>query len=106
MTAKPGAQPTTSRPPVNDFAGLSYTDDQKAAIDKIHRDSESRQETVLKDNKLTADQKDAMLLGYARLEAGAIFRVLLPDQQRQVRKKILARQAADRAPQKRQIPQG
>ncbi len=105
MMASPGAQPTANSLPADDFAGLNYTDDQKAAIEKIHRDAELRRETVLKDDKLTADQKDAMLTGYTRLENGAVFRVLSPDQQRQVRKRILARHAADHATQNKQTPQ-
>lgn len=106
VMASPGTQPKTDSLPANDFAGLNYSDDQKAAIDRIHRDSELRKETVMKDEKLTPDQKNAMLLGYTRLEYGAIFRVLLPDQQKQVRKKVLARQAADHATQRKQTPQG
>jgi len=98
----PVAQPKGAHFPADDFAALNYTDDQKAEIDKIHRETESRKEAVKKDQKLTADQKDAMLLGYTRLERGEVFRVLSPAQQSQVRHRILARKAADQAPQKKQ----
>jgi hypothetical protein len=85
----------------DDFAGLSYTADQKAEIDKILRDTEFRKNVVEKAEKLTQDQKNAMLVGYSRLAYGAVFKVLSPEQQRQVRKRIIARRAADRAVQKR-----
>jgi len=75
----------------DDFAGLNYTDEQKAAIDRIHRDSATRKAVVAKDADLTPDQKDAMLVGYTRMEYGMIFRVLTPEQQREVRKKIQTR---------------
>ena len=88
----------------DDFVGLSYTAQQKAEIDKILQDTEMRKGAVTKDEKLTQDQKDAMLSGYTRLAYGAVFRVLSPEQQAQVRKKILARRAADHAPQKRVPP--
>jgi Spy/CpxP family protein refolding chaperone len=91
------------RPPLppNDFDGLNFTDEQKAEIDKIHRETESYKSIVAKDDKLTPDQKDAMLYGYTRLEIGRTFKVLTPEQQKEVRKRILARRAADQsAPQK------
>jgi Spy/CpxP family protein refolding chaperone len=88
--------------PPDDFAGLSYTDEQKAEIDKIRLDTKSRKAMVAKDEKLTADQKDAMLLGYTRMEYGRIYKVLSPEQQRQVRQRIHARRAADEAAKKKQ----
>ena len=87
------------------FAGLKYTDDQKVEIDKIHRDAETRKAAVSKDEKLTQDQKDAMLLGYTHLEYSSIFKTLTPEQRRQVRDKIRARKAADQPAQKEQAPQ-
>jgi hypothetical protein len=81
---------------------LSYTDEQKAQIDTIRQDTKSRKEVVAKDDKLTADQKDAMLLGYTRMEYGRIYKVLSPEQQRQVRQRIRARRTADQAAQKKQ----
>ena len=64
----------------------------------------SRKETVAKDQKLTGDQKDAMLLGYTRMEYGMIYRVLSPEQKREVSQRIRARKAADQAAQKMQPP--
>jgi Spy/CpxP family protein refolding chaperone len=94
-----------SSSPAEYFQGLDYTPEQKAEIDKIHRDTETRKAAVAKDEKLTQDQKDAMLTGYTHLEYGSIFKVLTPEQQKQVREKIRARKAADEAAQKKQTPQ-
>jgi len=90
--------------PEDDFAGLIYSDEQKAEIDKIHRDIESHKVVIAKDTTLDADQKSAMLFGYTRIEYGRIFQVLSLEQQKQVRQKILARKAEDPAAKKRQPP--
>jgi hypothetical protein len=100
--ASAGAQAKRDVLPPDDFAGLTYTDEQKAEIDKIRLDTKSRKAVVAKDEKLTADQKDAMLLGYTRIEYGRIYKVLSPEQQRQVRQRIRARRTADQAAQKKQ----
>jgi Spy/CpxP family protein refolding chaperone len=103
--AVPGSQAGSSSSPAEYFQGLDYTPEQKAQIDKIHRDAEMKRAAVVKDDKLNQDQKDAMLAGFTHLEYGSIFKVLTPDQQKQVREKIRARKAADQAAQKRQAPQ-
>ena len=100
----PSTQPMRAPLPPNDFAGLNLTDEQKAEIDKIHREIESNKSVVAKDEKLTPDQKDAMLLGYTRMEYGRTFKVLTPEQQKEVRQRIQARKAADQSAQKRQPP--
>jgi Spy/CpxP family protein refolding chaperone len=90
---------TTSRPirtkkepgPMDDFAGLNFTDDQKARINKIHEDFKARMDAVIKDEKLSADQKGAMLQGFQHMQRGEVYKVLTPDQQTEVRKRILAR---------------
>lgn len=102
--ASPGAQPNGDPLPPNDFAGLNYTEKQKGEIDKIHQETELHKAVIVKDQALTADQKDAMLLGYTRIEYGRIFNVLSPEQQKQVRQRITARRAADQAAQKKQPP--
>ncbi len=104
--AVPGPSGNSSSSPAEYFQGLDYTPEQKAQIDKIQRDAETRKAAVAKDEKLTQDQKDAMLTGYTHLEYSSIFKVLTPEQQRQVREKIRARKAADQAAQKKQAPQG
>jgi Spy/CpxP family protein refolding chaperone len=103
--APTGAQANRDSLPPDDFAGLSYTDEQKAEIEKIRLDTKSRKAVAAKDEKLTADQKDAMLLGYTRMEYGRIYKVLSPEQQRQVRQRIHARRAADEAAKKKQPSQ-
>lgn len=90
--------------PENDFEGLNYTEEQKAEIDKIHRDTESRKAVVMKDDKLTPDQKDAMRLGYTRMEYGMTFKVLSPEQQKQVRMRIQARRGSEQTANKPSLP--
>ena len=82
-------------PWANDFAGLDYSDEQKTQIAKIRQDAASRKQAVTKDDKLSAEQKDAMLTGYTRLEYSSIYRVLTPEQRRQVGMKIRARRLAE-----------
>src|SRR2546423_11831380 len=62
--APPAARPKSDAQPTEDFAGLKYTDDQKEKIDQIHQDMKSRMDLVVKDEKLSPDQKEAMLQGY------------------------------------------
>jgi len=100
----PVAQGQGGSLPLEDFAGLTYTDEQRAEIDKIQRDTESRKNLIIKDEKLTADQKDAMLVGYARLEYESIFNVLSPEQQKQVQQRIRIRRAAGQAARMKQPP--
>jgi Spy/CpxP family protein refolding chaperone len=90
--------------PQDDFAGLNYTDEQKAKIDKIHWETEAHKAAVVNAPNLNDDQKNAMLLGYTRMEYGSIFQVLSPEQQKQVRQKMNARKAAAQAEQRKQHP--
>jgi hypothetical protein len=101
-TASPGTRPKRDALPPDDFAALNYTDEQKAEIDRIHRETESHKAVVAKDEKLTADQKEAMLVGYTRMEYGLVYKVLSPEQRREVRQRLIARRAADQAAQKKQ----
>jgi hypothetical protein len=84
----------------DDLAGLKLTDEQQTTIDRIRRETAAHEDAVLKDNKLNADQKGAMLRGYDRLEMGSIYTALSPEQQRQVREKIRARRQAEQKVQK------
>ena len=77
--------------PLDDFAGLTYTDEQKAKIDQIRQTTRQRMDAVRKDEKLTPEAKQAMLEGYQRLEIGELFKVLTPEQQAEIRKKAQAR---------------
>jgi Spy/CpxP family protein refolding chaperone len=87
--------------PADDFAGLDYSDEQKTEIDQIQRHSKALMDAVVKDDKLTADQKDAMLMGYKRIEYGQVYKVLTPQQQKQIRQRIQARRAEKQAAQTR-----
>lgn len=80
--------------PDDDFAGLHYTDQQKADIQRIQKDSKLKRDTVLHDAKLSPEQRDAMLQGLARIERLDIYKALTPEQQEEVRKRNLARREA------------
>ena len=88
----------------DDFEGLTYTDEQKAQIAKIRQETQSKMSLVANSKDLNGDQKDAMLLGYTRMEYGQIFKVLTPEQQRQVRKRNQDRKLADQAAKRKQTP--
>jgi Spy/CpxP family protein refolding chaperone len=88
----------------DDLAGLKYTDDQKAKIDQIHQDMKSRMDAVVKDEALNAGQKQAMLEGFARIERRQVLQVLTPDQLAEVRKKALARRAAEQQQRQQALP--
>jgi Spy/CpxP family protein refolding chaperone len=98
----PTARPKKNAPPPDDFAGLTYTDDQKAKIGQIHEDMKGRMDNVVKDEKLIPEQKGAMLDGYRRMEYRQVFGVLTPEQQKEVREKVRARRAAEQEEKKKQ----
>lgn len=96
----PLARPKREPGPPDIFAGLTYTEEQKAKIDEIHQSFKTRLDAVVKDDKLSPEQRDAMLQGYQLMERREVYKVLTPEQQREVRKRIAAERAA--ASQKRQ----
>jgi hypothetical protein len=98
----PAARPKKNTPPPDDFAGFQYTDEQQARIDQIHQDVKSRRDAVVKDEKLTAEQRDAMLAGYQRMERSQVYKVLNSQQRKEVLRRIRARQAAEQAEQNKQ----
>jgi hypothetical protein len=102
--APPAARPKKDTPPPDYFAGLQYTDEQKAQIDQIHQDVKARMDATAKDEKLTAEQKDAMLKGYQRMERSSVYRVLTSTQRKEVLRRIRARKAAEQAEQNKQFP--
>ena len=103
-TASPPARPKKDVPPTDYFAGLTFTDDQKAKIDEIHRNTKARMAVVDKDATLDAQQRGAMLDGYRRMENGQVFKLLTPEQQDAVRHKIQAERLAEREQKKKQSP--
>ena len=100
--ASPAARPGVDSRPKDIFAGLTFTPEQQAKIRRIHQDFKSRREAVVQDDKLSADQKQAMMEGFHRLENGEVFKVLTPEQQKQIRESAAARRTADRAAQEKQ----
>jgi hypothetical protein len=93
--AGPTAGPAKGSSSLNDdFAGLNYTAQQKANIQLIQKSAKMRKDSVLKDEKLSAEQRDAMLQGLDRIERGQLYRALSPEQQAEVRKRLVARREA------------
>ena len=88
--------------PLEDFAGLNFNEEQKAKIQQIRQDIKSRMDAVARDEKLSPDQKEAMLLGFQRMERSQVFEVLTPEQQSEVRKRIQARRKAVKQSQRPQ----
>lgn len=103
LGASPTARPKKDTPPIDYFAGLTLTDDQKAKIAEIRQNSKSRIDALAKDEKLSPEQKDAFFTGYRRMENSEIFNVLTPEQQAEVRKRMRAQRAAEQH-QKKAVP--
>jgi len=101
--ASPAARAGADSRPKDVFAGMTFTPEQQVKIRRIHQDFKSRREAVVQDDKLNADQKQAMMEGFHRLEDGEVFKVLTPEQQKQVRQGILAKRTADKAGQEKQV---
>ena len=100
----PTVRPKKDTRPTDDFAGLQYTDEQKARIDQIHEDMKSRMDTTAKDEKLSTEQRDAMLAGYQRMERSQIFKVLTTQQRKEVLRRIRARHLVEQEQQKKVSP--
>lgn len=101
----PAAQANKQPAPMDIFAGLQYTEDQKAQIGRIHQDIQLRRNTVIKDDKLSSDQKGAFLEGFDRLERREVFKVLTREQQIEVRKRMSTlRQGAQMDTEKKKLP--
>jgi Spy/CpxP family protein refolding chaperone len=76
--------------------GLKLSDDQKTKIAQIRQNGELRREAIIKNDGLTQDRKETMLLRLHRMETSEIFRVLTPDQQKEVQKRIADQRTAER----------
>jgi Spy/CpxP family protein refolding chaperone len=100
-TASASARPMRDARSTDDFAGLKFTDEQKAQIDEIHRRIATRKDAVVKSEKLDADQKEAMIAGLGRMERGEIVKLLTPEQQRQVLNRVRSGHAAAQEEQKK-----
>lgn len=69
----PSARAKRAPDPIDDFAGLHFSDDQKAKIQQIRQDIKSRMEAVARDDKLSLDQKEAMVEGFQRMERSQVY---------------------------------
>ncbi|HEY3707515.1 MAG TPA: hypothetical protein VGL22_20810 [Terracidiphilus sp.] len=103
-TASTGAQPNPLPAPAGDFSGLTFSEEQKARLQKIHEQGQSRLSTVANDPKLDGSQKSAMLEGYQRLEYSQMYEILTPEQKAVVRKNMAARHEKERHHQPNQQP--
>jgi Spy/CpxP family protein refolding chaperone len=84
--------------------GLNLTDDQKAAMKKIHESTKTQLDAVNQDESLTADQKAAkthQLRHSARMQ---MVKLLTPEQRQQMRANVRALRAS-RRDQQQQPPQ-
>jgi hypothetical protein len=102
--AAPAPRAVKAAAPMDDFAGLQYTDDQKTKIRHIHEDIKARMDGVVKSDKLSPEQKGAMLQGYAFMERRQVYGALRPDQQLEVRKRTLARRAEEQKTEQKKQP--
>jgi Spy/CpxP family protein refolding chaperone len=84
---------------------LQYTEDQKAKIEKIRQDMRTRRDAVVKDDKLSPEQKDAFFQGFERMERSQIYEVLTPEQKSEVSKRMQARRQEGRKELKEKKPQ-
>jgi Spy/CpxP family protein refolding chaperone len=94
MMATPPPRPNKIPGPLDDFADLKLTADQKAKIHQIDEDGKSRVAAVVKEDRLSPEQKGAMIQGIQHKERGEAYKLLTPDQRTEVRKRILARREA------------
>ncbi|HYK51687.1 MAG TPA: hypothetical protein VEU94_18345 [Terriglobales bacterium] len=102
--AAPAARANRSSRPPDYFAGLTFTDDQNVKIAEVHRNMKVRMDAVVSDQKLGAEQKDAMLAGLRRMENGQVFKLLSPEQQKEVRERIRAQRATEQGAKVKQQP--
>ena len=74
--------------------GLNLTDDQKAQIQQIHKDTKAKVEAVSADSTLSADQKVEKTRQLRRAAHMQVRKVLTPEQRQAMRERARARRAA------------
>jgi Spy/CpxP family protein refolding chaperone len=84
--------------------GLNLTDDQKAAIKKIHESTKAQLDAVNKDESLAADQKAAKIHQLRHSARTQMVKLLTPEQRQQMRANVRALRASRRE-QQQQPPQ-
>ena len=100
-TASPAAAANAETLPLE---GLKLTDDQKTRIAKIRQHVEARREAIIKNAALNQDRKETILQGLNLVETSEIVRVLTPDQQKEVQKRIADRHASEQQEQHQSKP--
>jgi hypothetical protein len=74
---------------------LKLTDDQKTRIAQIRQNVEERREAVIKNEGLSQDRKETILLRLHRTETREIFSVLTPEQQKEVQTRVMEQRSAE-----------
>ena len=95
-TASPAAAANAETLPLE---GLKLTDDQKTKIAKIRQHVKARREAIIKNEALNQDRKETILQRLNLIETSEIFRVLTPDQQKEVQMRIADRHASEQQEQ-------
>jgi Spy/CpxP family protein refolding chaperone len=85
--------------------GLNLTDDQKAAMKKIHDSTKTQLDAVNKDESLTADQKAAKTHQLRHGARTQMVKLLTPEQRQQMKANVRALRASRREQQQQQPPQ-
>jgi Spy/CpxP family protein refolding chaperone len=85
--------------------GLNLTDDQKAAMKKIHEATKAQLDAVNKDESLTADQKEAKTHQLRHVARMQMVKLLTPEQRQQMKANVRALRASRREQQRQQPPQ-
>jgi Spy/CpxP family protein refolding chaperone len=85
--------------------GLNLTDDQKAALKKIHESTKAQSDVVSKDETLTADQKQAKIHQLRHSARMQMVKLLTPEQRQQMKANVRALRASRREQQQQQPPQ-
>ena len=94
-TQHPASPAAPARANTLPLDGLKLTDDQKTRIAKIRQHVEARREAIIKNEALNQDRKETILQRLNLIETSEIFRVLTPDQQKEVQKRIMDQRAAE-----------
>src|SRR5580704_10541814 len=85
--------------------GLNLTEDQKAAMKKIHESTKAQLDAVNKDESLAADQKETKIHQLRHGARTQMVKLLTPEQQRQMRANVRALRASRREKQQQQPSQ-
>jgi LTXXQ motif family protein len=98
-TRSRGTSNARARGPITEnelLSGLNLSDEQKAAIDRIHHEMRAKMDIVTRDENETPEQKSAMLEGMNRMQVLQVYDVLKPEQREAARKRISTIRAANR----------